>query len=156
MYKKKIIAGYTLLVAGSVTLICVVVFAVLGYRFLAQPDVEFEEDQTWSQSENASEKISIPGFETWSIDAGSTKAVTNFYNPESNSCYFVIRVVLDETGETLYESKYMKPGQHLYEVELQKAMEAGSYAATLHYSAYSSVDMTPLNGADIPFKLVVK
>ena len=155
MNKKKT-AGYTLIIVGITALVCILIFIFLGYHFFLKPSVEFEADQTASQTAANSDTISIPGFETWTIDAGKTKASANFYNPDKNTCYFVISVILDDTGETVYESKYIKPGQHLYEVELTRALKAGSYKATLHYSTYSSADLTPLNGADVPFDLVVK
>lgn len=154
--KKKTVAGYTLIVAGITALMCILVFIFLGYRFFLKPKIEFEADQTLNQSVTQADKISIPGFEAWTIDAGKTKASTNFYNPQQNGCYFVIRIIMDETGETIYESKYLKPGQHLYEVELLHALEAGKYRATLHYSTYSMTDLTPMNGADVPFELVVR
>lgn len=158
MYKKKIIAGYTLIGSGSMVLVCVVLFILFGYNLTPAPalapEVEFEEDQTRGER-TAQDNISIPGFESWTIDEGRTAVSTNFYNPENNTCYFIISVELDETGEKIYESKYLKPGQHLYEVELQKALKAGTYQATIHYSAFSMEDLTPLNGAQIPFKLVV-
>lgn len=155
MYKKKTVAGYTLIVAGITAIICILVFVFLGYHFILKPSIEFEADQTLNQTVTETDTISIPGFETWTIDAGETKVSTNFYNPEKNTCYFVISVILDDTGETVYESKYIKPGQHLYEVELIKALEAGTYKATLHYSTYSMTDLAPMNGADVPFELVV-
>lgn len=153
--KKKTMAGYMLIVAGITALICVLLFLCLGYHFFLKPEIEFEADQTKNQTEMQTDNIAIPGFETWTIDAGQTKVSTNFYNPEENTCYFVLSVILDDTGETIYESKYLKPGQHLYEVELEKALKVGTYQATLHYSTYSMLDYTPLNGADVPFSLVV-
>ncbi len=153
---KKTIAGYTMIVVGITALICILVFLFLGYRFFLKPEIEFEAEQSYDTSVTQSDKISIPGFETWTIDAGETKVSTNFYNPQQNGCYFVISVIIDETGETIYESKYLKPGQQLYEVELLHALEAGSYRATLHYSTYSVTDLTPMNGADVPFELVVR
>ena len=155
MYKKKTVAGYTLIVAGVTAVICILIFLFLGYQFVLKPNIEFEADQTLNQTVTETDTISIPGFETWAIDAGETKVSTNFYNPEKNTCYFVISVILDNTGEKVYESKYIKPGQHLYEVELIRALEAGTYKATLHYSTYSMTDLAPMNGADVPFELVV-
>lgn len=154
--RKKTAAGYTLVVAGITALICILLFVFLGYHFFLKPEIEFEDEQELNQMSVETDKISIPGFEAWTIDAGETKVATNFYNPEQNNCYFVISVILNETGEKIYESKYVKPGQHLYEVELLKAMDAGEYEATIHYSTYSPVDNSPLNGADVPFILSVK
>ena len=154
MHKKKKAAGYTLIVAGITAIVCILVFVFLGYQFILKPGIEFEADQTLNRPAAESDTISIPGFETWTVDAGETKASANFYNPEKNTCYFVISVILDDTGEKIYESKYVKPGQHLYEVELTRALEAGTYKATIHYSTYSMTDLSPMNGADVPFELV--
>lgn len=153
---KKTLAGSALLVAGITAFICIAVFVFLGYQFFLKPEIEFEADQTLSATTAESDKISIPGFEAWTINANKTKVSTNFYNPEQNTCYFVISVVLDDTGETIYESKYLKPGQYLYEVELLNPVKKGNYPATLHYSTYSMLDLSPMNGADLPFTLVVK
>lgn len=154
--KNKTFAGYSMIIVGITALICIALFVFLGYQFVLKPNIEFEAEQTQSTTSTESDKISIPGFESWTIDANKTKASASFYNPENNSCYFVISVVLDDTGEKIYESKYLKPGQHLYEVELAKPLKAGRYKATLHYSTYSTTDLSPMNGADVPFELTVK
>lgn len=202
MYSKKIIAGYTLLVSGITTLICVFIFSFMGYKFFLNSDVKFEnnkdliqsenlstedtsiqdtiaqntvnqnitnsvnssqnsdvifeEDQTLDETPTMSDSITIPGFDTWTIKANETRVTSNFYNPESNNCYFVITVTLNDTGEQIYQSNYLKPGQHLYKINLLKSMTSGTYNATLNYSTYSIDDFTPLNGADVPFKLIVE
>lgn len=154
MHKKKTVAGYTLIVAGITALICILIFVLLGYHFILKPNIEFEADQTPNTPSAEADKISIPGFEAWTVDADKTEASANFYNPEKNTCYFVISVILDDTGETIYQSKYIKPGQHLYHVELTRALAAGTYRATLHYNTYSANDLSPMNGADVPFTLI--
>ncbi|WP_426350281.1 hypothetical protein ACPWSR_03315 [Alloiococcus sp. CFN-8] len=156
MHKKKELAGYTMIVSGITALICVLIFLVLGYQFILKPNIEFEAQQSLNQAQYAGASITIPGFEEWNIKAGETKVSSNFYNPEDNQCYFVLSVTLDETGEEIYKSKYLKPGQHLYEVELKKALSKGSYEATLHYSTFTIDDNTPMNGADVPFVLIAK
>lgn len=152
---KKKTAGYTMIVVGITAIICLLLFVFVGYKFFLNPGAEFEADQAFNPQATVSDKISIPGFDTWTIDAGETEVSTRFYNPESNTCYFVVSVVLNDTGEVIYESKYIKPGQSLYEVELKRAMEHGTYSATLHYDTYSIADNSPMNGADVPFQLVV-
>lgn len=156
MKNKKALAGYTMIVVGITALLCLAVFILLGYRFWLRDGIEFEDGGTPSSTISSSDKISIPGFDTWSIDAGKAEVSANFYNPESNSCYFVLSVSLDDTGEVIYESKYLRPGQHIYQLELKRALESGSYSATLHYSTFTPDELTPLNGADVPFELVVK
>ena len=59
-------------------------------------------------------------------------------NPEENNVYFEISFYLPETDETIYTSKMIQPGQHLYEITLDKAMEAGEYPLTIRYATYSA------------------
>ncbi len=152
---KRKIVGYTMIIAGITAILCLLLFVFAGYKYFLNPDVQFEDDQAFNPQATLSEKISIPGFDTWTIDEGEIKVNTRFYNPESNTCYFVVSVILNDTGEVIYKSKYIKPGQTLYEVELKRAMESGTYDATLHYDTYSIADNSPMNGADLPFELVV-
>lgn len=165
MDNKKTKIGKNLILIGVTALVCLLIFIFLGYQFWLKPGVEvqpemggiqFEDDQFRTEATQAAESISIPGFDAWTIPRGRTKVDTHFYNPENNNCYFILTVTLDDTGETIYESKYLKPGQHLYEVELLTAMEAGTYSATLHYSTFSTDDLTPMNGAQLPFQLIVE
>lgn len=124
-----------------------------------QVSIHVEEAQTKSEAAaadtDAAATIAIPGLERWTIPAGTTQVEADFYNPEKNECYFVLTILLSDTNETLYQSKYIKPGQHLYQIALTKAMQAGSYSAVLQYDTYALTDNTPLNGASVPFTLVV-
>lgn len=119
----------------------------------AEPEFE-EEQQANSTADMNQESISIPGFEKWTVEAGQKTVTASFYNPEDNPCYFKLTVRLDDTGEVIYQSKYLKPGQRLYEVDLERPLSKGTYAATLTYETYSISDNSPMNGATIPFKLV--
>ena len=78
-------------------------------------------------------------------------------NPEENEVYFQISFYLPDTDETIYTSKLIKPGQHLYEITLEKAMEPGEYPLTVKYDTFTAdEDMTPRNGAEVNCTLVVK
>ena len=54
MYRKKTIAGYTLIVVGITALICSLVFVFLRYNFVLKPDIDFEEEQTFQIRRNIS------------------------------------------------------------------------------------------------------
>lgn len=154
---KKMMVGYGLIAAGGTALLCLLLFAGFGYRVFLAPEVQLEPGQSQAPAASlGSEGIEIPRFDTWTIPAGETTVPTHFYNPEGNGCYFVLRVTLDESGETIYESDYLEPGQSLYEVELSGPLPAGSYDATIHYSAFSMADLAALNGAQVQFELVVQ
>lgn len=150
-------AGIIMIITGIVTILCLLIFILFGNNFLLKSGIEFEADQApASQSQGASSSISIPGFESINIQAGASRVSSPLYNPDGNACYFEITVTLDSNGEEIYKSKYLAPGQHLYEIELNRSLSVGSYDATIHYSTYSVEDLTPLNGANVPVKLVVK
>lgn len=166
MDKKKITALSMVTVGIAVMIFSILCLAgsmrISVQSNLGEEKIVFENEQvkrvsesTTTQNSAVSDTISIPGLKKWTIPSGKTKVETNFYNPAENECYFVLTVTLTNTNEQIYQSKYLKPGQHLYEVELTKAMVAGEYEAVLKYDTYSIADNKPLNGASVPFLLVV-
>jgi methionine-rich copper-binding protein CopC len=48
-----------------------------------------------------------------------------------------VAITLEETGETIYASKGIKPGQYIQYIELAKDLEAGVYDATAMFTAYT-------------------
>ncbi len=124
-------------------------------------DAEFEDDQEKpdkdDQAGSVSAGIQIPGYKSITIPAGTTDVSVELMNPEENEVYFQISFYLPDTDETIYTSKLIKPGQHLYEITLEKAMEPGEYPLTVKYDTFTAdEDMTPRNGAEVNCTLVVK
>ena len=122
---------------------------------------EFEEDQKKPENEEqkkgTEEGIEIPGYESIEIPAGTKDVKVDLTNPENNHVYFEISFYLEETDETIYKSKLIKPGQHIYDITLEHEMEAGEYPLTIKYATYSADDsLTPKNGADVNCTLVVQ
>ena len=101
------------------------------------------------------ENIAIPGYEKLSFAAGKTAQTVNLKNPPENACTFVLSLTLDD-GTTLWTGEALSPGEAFTRITLTKALDAGSYAATLHYDCYTIEDNTPLNGAEIQLTLEVK
>ena len=102
------------------------------------------------------ENIAIPGYEKLSFAAGKTAQAVNLKNPAENACTFVLSLTLDESGETLWMGEALSPGEAFTRITLTKALDAGSYTATLHYDCYTIEDNRPLNGAEIQLILEVK
>ena len=102
------------------------------------------------------ENIAIPGYEKLSFAAGKTAQAVNLKNPAENACTFVLSLTLDESGETLWMGEALSPGEAFTRITLTKALDAGEYAATLHYDCYTIEDNRPLNGAEIQLILEVK
>ena len=103
---------------------------------------------------SSGENIAIPGYETLSFAAGKTAQAVRLANPSENACTFVLSLTLDD-GTTLWTGEALRPGEAYTRIMLNKALDAGSYAATLHYDCFSLRDNTPLNGAEIKVTLDV-
>ena len=125
--------------------------------------------------------ISIPGYESLDLKAGTKKQSVNFYNPEENTCYFRISLVLEhgsgaETGNAsgdapgneqgasgsaeseavLWTSELIEPGEQVKSIKLEQALKSGEYPALLKYECFSLKDETPLNGSNIALTLRVQ
>ena len=111
--------------------------------------------------------ISIPGYESLALKAGTKKQSVNFYNPEENTCYFRISLVLeaDDAGAdkaagsedtVLWTSELLEPGESVKSIKLERALQSGEYAAIIKYECFSLSDNTTLNGANISVTLEVR
>jgi len=59
-------------------------------------------------------------------------------NIPANHYHMSVKITLDETQETIYESKGIRPGQYIEYITLQKTLQPGEYAATALFSAYDA------------------
>lgn len=155
--KQKLILG--------IVLILVLCFCI--YHFTKPKEVtnfapQFEAEQTRQASEisdtgSVESGIQIPGYKSITIPADTTDVSVELVNPDENKVYFEISFYLPDTDETIYTSKLMKPGQHIYDITLAHAMEAGEYPLTVKYTTYSADNqLTPRNGADVHCTLIVQ
>jgi len=99
--------------------------------------------------------IAIPGYKSMTIKSNTKDVKVSLTNPEDNPCYFVITMSL-ENGKELYKSKMIEPGKGIYDITLNEELIAGEYNAVLNYETYSLENMSPMNGANIKFKLIVE
>lgn len=148
-------------------LILVLAAAAAGIYWYTRPkevtnyDAEFEEDQerpdSTDQEGSVADGIQIPGYKSITIPAGTKDVSVELMNPEENQVYFQISFYLPDTEETIYTSRMIKPGQHLYEITLDKEMAAGEYPLTVRYDTFSADEaMTPRNGAEVNCTLIVE
>lgn len=154
MKKKKKLIALALII--TIALVSMVVFLSQDSTFNLET-----EGQAWTgKKENTmkkeSESIAIPGFESLTFIKNETKQSVNFYNPDSNNCYFKLSILLPD-GKKIWESKYIEPGNGIYEIDLNQTLEEGEYdSATLKYECYTMDSIqTALNGSEIKFKLSI-
>ena len=105
---------------------------------------------------DASEGIKIPGYPSITLPKNQQTVNTAFLNPAGNPCYFTFEVVLKVTGESLYKSKLVPPGQAIMRMTMTRALAEGEYAATLKITTTSLTDGSAMNGANVETVLIVK
>lgn len=114
-------------------------------------EFEFEAEQT-QQTQAAGETpgIEIPGYSIIPVAANTTDVEIDLYNPEGNDVYFQISFFLKDSGDLLYESKLIQPGQHLYNITLTQPLAPGDYDITIQYATFSTDgSFSPRNGANV-------
>lgn len=138
-------------------LIAAVILGVNWQNWFGQepaPDlaaVELAEDWTGERKgeQKPASTIDIPGYEKIQLKAGSLEQAVNFYNPESNPCYFKLSLWKDAETK-LWESKLLEPGKAIYDLTLDQPLAAGTYdQAMVKYECFSLENQTPLNGSEI-------
>jgi hypothetical protein len=68
---------------------------------------------------------------------GKSKGMANINNVEANHYIVKVAITLDDTGETVYESGGIQPGQYIQYIELAKELAKGDYTATATFTAYT-------------------
>lgn len=100
--------------------------------------------------------IKIPGYPSITLPADQQTVNVALLNPEGNPCYFTFELVLKDSGESLYQSKLVPPGQAITEITMAKALSAGEYDATIKITTTSLADGSAMNGANVETVLIVK
>jgi len=108
-------------------------------------------------SNGSSDSIKIPGYPEIPLAAGQKNISVALLNPDGNPCYFKFEIVLEDTGETLYTSDWVPPGQAVTKQTLSRGLTAGSYKADIRITTASLDDShSPMNGSVVKTTLVVK
>lgn len=116
---------------------------------------KYAEDQDYSGIEE-SPSIAIPGYDSFHFKAGQTFQQITLHNPEENTCYFKMSLVLED-GTVIWTSDLLEPGMAFTSIELTKPLEAGTYSdAALKCDCYSLKNQAQLNGAEIKVTIEVK
>lgn len=153
---KKLSKQNIIIAVLGVALIISIAFGVLSRRNAEKEagetfHAEFEAEQTKAEiEENDARGIKIPGYSTIVVEAGKKNVSVDIMNPEENEVYFKVKFILSESQELLYESQLIKPGQHLYEIELNRELEAGEYKLLIEYETFlMDGTYSPRNGASV-------
>jgi len=97
--------------------------------------------------------ITIPGITGIYLKPGVINQTVDFYNPEKNNCLFKISVYLSNDC-LLYQSDYIKPGEHLTNINLNVKLEKGIYQnCLLLYECFSLDGKTQYNGSSMKIEI---
>ncbi len=96
-----------------------------------RPNIEHNTG-TNEEEENEAKGIQVRGFTTWSIPANTSKNLSiPLENPEGNPCYFSFQILLSDTGEVIYSSDMVPPGEKISRINITREFDAGDYPATI-------------------------
>lgn len=117
---------------------------------------DYTGDRDVYQGQKNTDTIDIPGFDVMNLKAGTTEQSVNLYNPEQNSCYFKMSIILED-NTLLWESNLVEPGKAIYSLTLNQILSTGTYEnCILKYECFAmDEEQTPLNGSEIEFTLNV-
>lgn len=115
--------------------------------------VSWEGNQNLDTPNQHNGQIEIPGFQSLVFKSNQTEQKVNFYNPESNSCLFLMTLYADDTE--LWQSGYISPGNGYYDITLSDTLAIGNYDGSLLIQCYRE-DGTTLNSAKVNFDLYVE
>lgn len=113
--------------------------------------------------------IAIPGYASLMFKAEKKEQSVDFFNPEENTCYFHMSLVLKERDEqesenekraqeevVLWTSEYLEPGEHIKSISLDRELDEGDYPAILKYDCFALKDERQLNGSNVELILTVR
>lgn len=96
-----------------------------------RPNIEHNTG-TNEEEENEAKGIQVRGFTTWSIPANTSKNLSiPLENPEGNPCYFSFEIKLKDSGEVIYKSSMVPPGEKISRINITREFDAGDYPATI-------------------------
>ena len=104
----------------------------------------------------------VKGFSSLTIPPDVDTIAIDLYNPIENSGLYYMTFELrlpddSEQGyEVLFQTGYVAPGKHIYQVTLSHSLQAGEYATYLLVQPYRMKDITPTNNVSAKVKLTVK
>ena len=102
-------------------------------------------------------QIVLPGYVELTFPARKQEIEIVLPNPQGNPCYFRYTLILEDTGEVLYQSRLIPPGKALEWIKLSRPLEKGDYALVIKIDSFALADgSTPMNGGEQKVLLKVR
>ena len=138
-------------VAVGVAVVAIVVACVLGFMAFSNAGQGRDPNAALGQLEGKTpeevqaelDRIVEEGMLNISIASviefadGTAPGTAYIENVPGNHYAMKVRIVLDDTGDVVYESGGLKPGTYIETITLSQDLEPGSYPATATFAAYN-------------------
>lgn len=95
-----------------------------------------QEIEKYAQKKVDDSKFNMMIGSTATIDSKTQQGTLNIKNPQTNIYPINVVVTEDKTGDILYSSGAIAPGEEVSSIQLEKIMAKGSYPATARFSLY--------------------
>lgn len=161
-----VIQSWQLVVAAAVVVAMVVGGVVLGVMLGNSGNSQkpgFDDspvDYEWVLPEGGytnDGQIVLPGYVELTFPAGEQEIEIVLPNPKGNPCYFRYTLLLEDTGEVLYQTTLIPPGKAVLEIKLSRPLAAGEYSLLIAIDSISLADgRTPMNGGEQKVLLKVR
>lgn len=145
----------------SLCLPVVILLLFGGYKLVTEGDLSHRDGvietagRTCTAAVVLEDGTVIPECTRLDFSASTTRQMVYFLNPESNVCYFRIRLELSD-GTLLWQSANLQPGFAINRISLRHRLSPGEYSnAILHYDCYALSGGDILNSAEVPLTVFV-
>ena len=89
------------------------------------------------------------------FEEGTAPGKAYIENVPGNHYVMQVTITLDDSGETVFETKAIKPGNFIEDITLTKDLDAGSHAATATFTALDSESLEEVGKAAAKINLNV-
>lgn len=120
------------------------------------PTIDQHIGETSTKAASSVPQIKIAGFSDWYVPEGQTEDLPiTLKNPDGNPCYFSFAIILTDTGETIYKSDMVPPGESIRQVTISKPLSAGTYQAVVHITTNELTTGQSMNDAKLNLTITV-
>lgn len=137
-----------------VLVLTIALFVKFGDSYKPSGGVKWDGDQVITKNES-SEYITVPCVEKMFFEEGTTRQKVNIHNPSTNKCDMDFTILLEDTYEILWSSETIKPGNGLYEINLNRSLEPGVYNAQMLVKCKEENSENYLNSGIVSFQIIV-
>ena len=101
--------------------------------------------------------IQVKGFTEWTIPANKTEGLgIDLENPDGNPCYFSFEIKLKDSGEVIYKSNMVPPGEKIHKIDISREFSQGDYPIIIHIYTNELETGAEMNSPEMQVTMHVK